>query len=118
MYKEEPSSQQTIALTPLTSLASALIPPESPTSHISVAGEIAQEDTNGSITQIISPKGTIDEDEEKIQQFMAADPVYQGMIRVTDPETIRLRLATRYLIMMFAIFLVVAWIVNNRIIMF
>lgn len=34
--------------------------------------------------------------EAKIQQFMAADPVYQGMIRITDPETIRLRLASRY----------------------
>lgn len=106
---------------PLTSpelVTSIPVPPESPTSHISVSGKSAKEDIGGSTVQIVSPQGTVDEDEEKIQQFMAADPVYQGMIRITDPETIRLRLATRYLIMMFAIFLVVAWIVNNRIIMF
>ncbi len=40
------------------------------------------------------------------------------MIRTVDINTIRSRLAMRYLFLMFAIFLVLAWIVNNRVIMF
>ena len=40
------------------------------------------------------------------------------MLHVVDPEKIRLQLAIRYVILLFAIFLVVAWIVNNRVIMF
>ena len=44
--------------------------------------------------------------------------VYQQMIRVEDTEKIRLRLAVRYTLLMFAIFLALAWIVSNRIIMF
>lgn len=39
------------------------------------------------------------------------------MIRVQDSEKIRLQLAIRYTLLMFAIFLVFAWIVSNRVIM-
>ena len=58
------------------------------------------------------------EEGRKLREYMEQDVIYQSMLRITDPEKIRLRLAMRYLIMMFAIFLVVAWVVNNRIIMF
>lgn len=70
------------------------------------------------ITPVTPP--TIDHSEEgrKLREYMEQDVIYQSMLRITDPEKIRLRLAMRYLIMMFAIFLVVAWVVNNRIIMF
>ena len=40
------------------------------------------------------------------------------MLRIMDAEKIRLNLAIRYMILMFVIFLIIAWIVNNRIIMF
>lgn len=40
------------------------------------------------------------------------------MLKVIDADRIRLHLAIRYMILMFAIFLVIVWVVNNRIIMF
>lgn len=40
------------------------------------------------------------------------------MIHEESPEKIRLQLALRYTLLMFAIFLVFAWIVSNRVIMF
>lgn len=40
------------------------------------------------------------------------------MVREESPEKIRLQLAIRYTLLMFAIFLVFAWIVSNRVIMF
>jgi hypothetical protein len=54
----------------------------------------------------------------KLSQYLRADTVYQDMIRVEDFEKIRLKMAVRYTLLMFAIFLVFAWIVSNRIIMF
>jgi hypothetical protein len=56
--------------------------------------------------------------DSKLEQYLHADTVYQQMIRVEDTEKIRLQLAIRYTLLMFAIFLVLAWIVSNRIIMF
>jgi hypothetical protein len=44
--------------------------------------------------------------------------VYQEMIHEENSEKIRLQLAIRYTLLMFAIFLVFAWIVSNRVIMF
>lgn len=40
------------------------------------------------------------------------------MLKITDGEKIRVRLAIRYALLVFAFFLVFAWIVNNRVIMF
>jgi hypothetical protein len=54
----------------------------------------------------------------KLAQYLQADRVYQEMIRMEGQEKIRLQLAIRYTFVMFAIFLVFAWIVSNRIIMF
>jgi len=54
----------------------------------------------------------------KLAQYLHADRVYQSMIHVEDHEKIRLRVAVRYMLLMFAIFLVFAWIVSNRVIMF
>ncbi len=57
-------------------------------------------------------------DNLRLTQYLQADKVYQEMIRVESQEKIRLQLAIRYTLLMFAIFLVFAWIVSNRIIMF
>lgn len=57
-------------------------------------------------------------DAEKLRRYMEEDVIYHSMLRVVDEEQIRLRLALRYMIMMFAVFLVAAWVVNNRVIMF
>lgn len=40
------------------------------------------------------------------------------MLKSDDQSRIRLQLALRYTLLMFAIFLVFAWIVSNRVIMF
>lgn len=61
---------------------------------------------------------TLPQTDSKLKQYLQADTVYQQMIRVEDTEKIRLQLAIRYTLLMFAIFLVLAWIVSNRIIMF
>lgn len=61
---------------------------------------------------------TLPQADSKLKQYLQADTVYQQMIRVEDTEKIRLQLAIRYTLLMFAIFLVLAWIVSNRIIMF
>lgn len=57
-------------------------------------------------------------DDSKLAQYLQADQVYHAMIREENPEKIRLQLALRYTLLMFAIFLVFAWIVSNRVIMF
>ena len=58
------------------------------------------------------------EPDTKLAQYLQADGVYQDMMRMEGQEKIRLQLAIRYTFVMFAIFLVFAWIVSNRIIMF
>lgn len=57
-------------------------------------------------------------DDSKLAQYLQVDKVYQEMIHEESPEKIRLQLALRYTLLMFAIFLVFAWIVSNRVIMF
>lgn len=69
------------------------------------------------------PKNTQDnvkdkKEDPKLTQYLHADAVYQEMIRVDNQEKIRLQIAVRYTLLMFAIFLVFAWIVSNRVIMF
>lgn len=56
--------------------------------------------------------------DSKLDDYLQADSVYQAMIRIESQEKIRLQLAIRYTLLMFAIFLVLAWIVSNRVIMF
>jgi len=68
------------------------------------------------VSPIETPKKTTDD--SKLAQYLQADKVYQDMIREDSPEKIRLQLAIRYTLLMFAIFLVFAWIVSNRVIMF
>lgn len=58
-----------------------------------------------------------DSEDQKLQRYMEQDLIYQSMLRVTNADQIRFRLAVRYMLVLFAIFLVIAWIVNNRIIM-
>lgn len=64
------------------------------------------------------PKALRPEESEKLRRYMEQDMIYRSMLKTVDVEKIRLRLAMRYSIMMFAIFLVAAWVVNNRVIMF
>lgn len=56
--------------------------------------------------------------DSKLSQYLQVDRIYQEMLRLEDQEKIRLQLAIRYTLVMFAIFLVFAWIVSNRVIMF
>lgn len=58
------------------------------------------------------------QEDPKLAQYLRADHVYQEMLRIESQEKIRLHLAIRYTLLMFAIFLVFAWIVSNRVIMF
>jgi hypothetical protein len=64
------------------------------------------------------PKVLRPEESEKLRRYMEQDTIYKSMLKTVDVEKIRLRLAMRYSIVMFAIFLVAAWVVNNRVIMF
>lgn len=70
------------------------------------------------VTPVSSVPKNDHSDGEKLRRYMEQDVIYQSMLRITNAEQIRFRLALRYLLVMFAIFLVVAWIVNNRVIMF
>lgn len=54
----------------------------------------------------------------RLEGFIKDDPIYQEMLRTVDAQRVRLSLALRYALLMFGIFLVFAWIVNNRVIMF
>ncbi len=54
----------------------------------------------------------------RLESFIKDDPIYQQMLRTVDAQRLRLSLAVRYALLMFGIFLVFAWIVNNRVIMF
>lgn len=73
------------------------------------------------VSELPSEKSVTDQavkEDPKLAQYLRADSVYQEMIRVDDQEKIRLQIAVRYTLLMFAIFLVFAWIVSNRVIMF
>ncbi len=78
------------------------------------AEKVETPDTPPVEPQKIAPK----EEDPKLAQYLRADHVYQEMLRIESQEKIRLHLAIRYTLLMFAIFLVFAWIVSNRVIMF
>ncbi len=56
--------------------------------------------------------------DERFARLLAEDSVYQSMIRSQDVKNIRLQISMRYMLLMLAIFIVIAWVVNNRVIMF
>lgn len=56
--------------------------------------------------------------DERFARLLAEDTVYHSMIRSQDVKNIRLQLSMRYMLLMLAIFVVIAWVVNNRVIMF
>ena len=58
------------------------------------------------------------EGENRLLDFVNNDPIFRDMLKVVEREKIRLRLSIRYTLLMFGIFLVFAWIVSNRVIMF
>lgn len=74
--------------------------------------EIVQENVVSVSDQPVHPV------DERLASFIQDDPIYQDMLRALDREKIRMRLAIRYTLLMFGIFLVFAWIVSNRVIMF
>ncbi len=78
------------------------------------AEKVETPDTPPAEPQKVIPK----EEDPKLTQYLRADHVYQEMLRIESQEKIRLHLAIRYTLLMFAIFLVFAWIVSNRVIMF
>lgn len=78
------------------------------------AEKVETPDTPPAEPQKVTPK----EEDPKLAQYLRADHVYQEMLRIESQEKIRLHLAIRYTLLMFAIFLVFAWIVSNRVIMF
>lgn len=57
-------------------------------------------------------------EDARLKHYLEEDTIYRSMLKVIDADRIRLHLAIRYMILMFAIFLVIVWVVNNRIIMF
>ncbi|MCB9807012.1 hypothetical protein H6768_03945 [Candidatus Peribacteria bacterium] len=59
-----------------------------------------------------------EESDPHLSQYLHADTIYQQMMKIESHEKIRLHLAIKYTLLMFAIFLVFAWIVSNRVIMF
>lgn len=57
-------------------------------------------------------------EDEKLAQYLPLDPVYQALLRTEEQQKIRFSLAIKYTLLVFAFFLVFAWIVSNRVIMF
>lgn len=53
----------------------------------------------------------------QLDLYLQQDPIYQNMLRTLDLQRIRMKLSLRYILLMFALFVVFAWIVNNRVIM-
>ncbi len=56
--------------------------------------------------------------DEKFARLLKQDTTYHSMIRSEDIKNIQLQLSMRYMLLMLAIFVVIAWVVNNRVIMF
>ncbi len=56
--------------------------------------------------------------DERFSRLLKQDNVYHSMIRSEDIKNIQLQLSMRYMLLLLAIFVVIAWIVNNRVIMF
>lgn len=90
--------------------------PENLTPSPSIPQEILEkEDVHVSSEKTIPKEKSSD---SKLSQYLQVDRIYQEMLREENQEKIRLQLAIRYTLVMFAIFLVFAWIVSNRVIMF
>lgn len=56
--------------------------------------------------------------DERFARLLKQDSTYHSMIRSEDLKNIQLQLSMRYMLLMLAIFVVIAWVVNNRVIMF
>lgn len=56
--------------------------------------------------------------DERFARLLQHDSTYHSMIRSEDIKKIQLQLSLRYMALMLAIFVVIAWVVNNRVIMF
>ena len=56
--------------------------------------------------------------DERFASLLKQDDTYHSMIRSEDIKNIQLQLSMRYMLLMLAIFVVIAWVVNNRVIMF
>jgi hypothetical protein len=104
-------------------VSAILTPPETqlssadnqPAEQIAEQAPSSQNDIPPIAPPVVPP---LSPDAEKLRRYMEQDTIYQSMLRTVDAEKIRLKLALRYTLMMFAIFLVIAWIVSNRVIMF
>lgn len=115
------------------SLSEGVIPPPETSDIPDVSlSEVKTESISSPVSEIVptptvlpeSPESKNNNEEPKTEtedpkmaHYLRADAVYQEMLKVEDQEKIRLRLAVRYTLLMFAIFLVFAWIVSNRVIM-
>ncbi len=80
--------------------------------------EIAPSPSEPVTPSVPLPSENVSEEDPRLKHYLEEDVIYNSMLRIIDADRIRLRLAVRYMILMFAIFLVIVWIVNNRIIMF
>jgi hypothetical protein len=56
--------------------------------------------------------------DDRFARLLRSDATYNSMIRSEDIKNIQLQLSMRYMLLMLAIFVVIAWVVNNRVIMF
>jgi hypothetical protein len=56
--------------------------------------------------------------DDRFERLLKHDSTYHSMIRSEDLKNIQLQLSMRYMLLMLAIFVVIAWVVNNRVIMF
>lgn len=56
--------------------------------------------------------------DERFARLLKHDNTYHSMLRSEDIKNIQLQLSMRYMLLMLAIFVVIAWVVNNRVIMF
>jgi len=56
--------------------------------------------------------------DNRFAQLLKEDTTYHSMLRSEDIRHIQFQLSMRYMLLMLAIFVVIAWVVNNRVIMF
>ncbi len=78
------------------------------------------ESINTKVSEDIAPKEpeksfAVD---EKFDRLLKQDSAYHSMVRSEDIQNTQLQLSMRYMLLMLAIFVVIAWVVNNRVIMF
>lgn len=120
-----------LATTPPPTFPTSEIKNDSPTKPLEVAPKV--DEPSSKVAEVVptspeekssvkkSPDTSKADDvtvDPRLQHYLEEDVIYNSMLRIIDAERIRLKLAIRYMILMFAIFLVIVWIVNNRIIMF